>query len=328
MSLAGKVALVTGGARGIGAATAALLAKRGAAVAVNYVAHPAQAEDVVRSIAAAGGTAWAIRADVREAEEVRRMTDEVMQRCGRLDLLVNNAGMPFVRKSLEQMTWEEFAQKLNDELRTAFLVTKAAVGCMKRHGYGRIVFVASGLARRPAPAMAAHGTAKAALVQFARYVAQEYGPAGITANVVSPGLVQTDATAFVPPDNLQRVAALTPLGRTAKGGYEATSALLGAVRPDGLICLSDQVAVGALSALHDAGVPVPDACEVMGFGDAEVSRFTIPKLSTMNLPVQAMAQRAAQFLLQQILGRSKTPQRETFPIRIVHRETTLSSTGR
>ena len=215
-ALSGRVALVTGGGRGIGAATATLLASRGAKVAVNYVGRQSRAEDMVRAITSAGGTALAVGADVRDAQQVERMVGEVADRWGSLDILVNNANMAFVMKPISDMIWDEFSQKLNDEMRAAFYVTKAVTPWMEKNRYGRIVYVASGLAKRPGLRMAAHGTAKAALAQFARYVALEYGPKGITANVISPGLVMTEATAFAPEEQLQRTAAMTPLGRLAE----------------------------------------------------------------------------------------------------------------
>ncbi|POB10675.1 MAG: KR domain-containing protein [Sulfobacillus thermosulfidooxidans] len=212
----GKVALVTGASRGIGRATALLLAERGAEVIVNFVNNANAAEDTVRAIREHGGRAVAWPADVRQVDDVDRMVRHIDEQWGRLDILVSNAAMPFTMKSLDDMTWQEFQQKLNDELQAAFLMTKAVIPLMARHHAGRIVYVGSGLSKHTAPRMAAHGTAKAALTQFARYVATEYGPLGITANVVSPGLVRTEATAFQSPTFLEHVAQTTPLGRVAE----------------------------------------------------------------------------------------------------------------
>lgn len=213
--LNGKVALVTGGGRGIGAATCALLAERGAKVAVNYVGNQASALEVVTTIQSHGGAAFAVQADVRDALQVEHMVEEVVRTWGTIDILVNNANMSFAMKPLAEMTWEEFSQKLNDEMSAAFLLTQHVTRKMVEHQYGRIVYIASGLAKRPGLRMAAHGTAKAALTQFARYVAQEYGPFGITANVISPGLVMTDATRFQPQEYVMRTADMTPLGHVA-----------------------------------------------------------------------------------------------------------------
>ncbi|PWI57211.1 SDR family NAD(P)-dependent oxidoreductase [Sulfoacidibacillus thermotolerans] len=214
-SLMGKVALVTGGGRGIGAATSKLLAERGARVVVNYVGNQASAEQVVAEIVQKGGEALAVQADVRDVGQVEQMVGVAVKKWGTIDLLVNNANMSFAMKPIADMTWDEFAQKLNDEMKSAFYLTQSVTRVMVRQHYGRIVYIASGLARRPGPRMAAHGTAKAALVQFARFVAQEYGPMGITANVISPGLVQTDATRFQPEEYLKHTAEVTPLGHVA-----------------------------------------------------------------------------------------------------------------
>ncbi|MCY0869567.1 MAG: SDR family oxidoreductase [Firmicutes bacterium] len=215
MEMQGRVALVTGGSRGIGAATCKLLGARGAKVAVNFARDQASADAVVAKLRKLGAEAFAVRADVRDDEQVRAMVDAVSQRHGPIDILVSNAGMSFAVKPIAQMQWSEFAQKLNDELKAAFILTQAVTPAMMERRYGRIVYVASGLARRPGANMAAHGSAKAALAQFARYVAAEYGPHGILANVISPGLVRTDATRHQPQENMERVARLTPLGRVA-----------------------------------------------------------------------------------------------------------------
>jgi 3-oxoacyl-[acyl-carrier protein] reductase len=216
MELKGRVALVTGGSRGIGAATSRLLGARGAKVAVNFARDRVSADAVVAALAQCGAEAFAVQADVRDEDQVRTMVATVAQRYGPIDILVSNAGMSFAVKPIADMLWSEFAQKLNDELKAAFVLTQAVAPAMAERHYGRIVYVASGLARRPGPNMAAHGSAKAALVQFARCVAAEYGPQGILANVISPGLVRTDATRHQPEENMKRVALLTPLGRVAE----------------------------------------------------------------------------------------------------------------
>ena len=226
-----RVVLVTGASRGIGAETAVLLASRGYRVAVNYMASPARANEVVARIEQAGGEALALQADVRSAPQVERLVGEVAEKWGTVDALVNNANMSFAVKPFREMVWDEFSQKLNDEMAAAFILTKAVTPHMVKNRYGRIVYVASGLARRPAVGMIAHGTAKAALVQFARFIAQEYGPHGITANVISPGLVDTEATADMPQQRRESAAALTPLGRIA-GARDVAGAIAMVVGDD------------------------------------------------------------------------------------------------
>lgn len=215
-NLHGRVALVTGGSRGIGAATSQLLAARGAKVAVNYANNTEAAEELVKAIEEHGGTALALKCDVRDQDEIDSMVKTIVKRWGRVDILVSNANMRFAVKPLSEMNWDEFSQKLNDEMKAAFLLTKAVTPIMTQNAYGRIVYIASGLAKHVGPGMAAHGSAKAALVQFARYVAAEFGPKGIVANIISPGLVMTDATRFIPDDRLRQMASMTPLGRVAQ----------------------------------------------------------------------------------------------------------------
>jgi len=211
----GKVVVVTGGGRGIGAATSRLLASRGAVAVVNYFSNDEAAQSVVQEITEAGGTAVAMRADVRDRQQVRQLVEEIVGQYGKVDALVNNAAMSFVRKPFLDMNWMEFSQKFNDELRAAFEMTQAVLPHMMKNHYGRIVYVSTGLAKHPQVPFVAHGTAKAGLSTFGKYIAKEFGAYGITANVVSPGLVETERTQFQSEDFKKRMAALSPLGRIA-----------------------------------------------------------------------------------------------------------------
>lgn len=212
----GRVALVTGASSGIGAATARLLAERGMRVVVNYLRSGTAAEEVVAGIEAAGGQAVAVQADVREAAAVESMVEQVRAAWGGIDVLVHNALTPYVVKSFQDMTWEELGGKLDGEMRAAFTVTKAVLPAMTEQGWGRIVYLGTGLSRRPREGMVALGTAKAALEQLARYLAQELGPQGITVNVVAPGPVEDTRMAKALDEELkQRQIAATPLCRLA-----------------------------------------------------------------------------------------------------------------
>ncbi|MBV9032259.1 MAG: SDR family oxidoreductase [Pseudonocardiales bacterium] len=215
-----RVALVTGASSGIGAATARLLAARGMRVVVDYLRSGTAAEEVVAGIEAAGGQAMAVQADVREAAAVESMIDQVQAAWGGIDVLVHNALTPYVIKPFQDMTWEELGGKLDDEMRAAFVVTKAVLPAMTEQGWGRIIYLGTDLSRRPREGMIALGTAKAALAQFARYLAQELGPRGITVNVVEPGPVEDTRMADVVFDekHKQRQVAATPLGRLAHPG--------------------------------------------------------------------------------------------------------------
>ena len=213
----GRVALITGASRGIGAAVARLLASRGMRVVVNYHASRDQADEVVASIRSAGGQAMAVQADVRDGPAVLGMVGQVRAAMGEVEVLVHNALMPYAIKSFDEISWEELGGKLDQEMRAAFLVTKAVVPGMTRRGYGRIVYLGTVLSRRPREGMIALGTAKAALGSFARYVAEELGPRGITVNVVAPGPVgeTTTADAALVPEQRQRQAEQAALGRLA-----------------------------------------------------------------------------------------------------------------
>jgi 3-oxoacyl-[acyl-carrier protein] reductase len=214
----GRVALVTGASSGIGAATARLLAERGMRVVVNYLRSAAAAEKVVAEIEAAGGQAMAVQGDVRGTAAVQSMIEQVREAWGGVDVLVHNALTPYAVKSFQDMTWEELGGKLEDEMRAAYVVTKAVLPAMTERSQGRIIYLGTGLSRRPRAGMIALGTAKAALTQFARYLAQELGPHGITVNVVEPGPVgDTRTAANVLDEELTRhQVAATPMGRLAR----------------------------------------------------------------------------------------------------------------
>lgn len=212
----GKVAIITGSSRGIGAETAKLLAQRGVKVVVNYAKSATAAEEVVEFIQQRGGEAIAIQADARDMEQVRYLVEETVKTYGTVDILVHNAGMSFAKKTFEDMTWEEFIQKTNDELQAAFVSTKMVLPYMKKQNYGKLVYVSSGLSNHPAPYFIAHGTSKGGLNSFVRYIAQEVGKHGVTANVVSPGLVETDATADLPKEFKQQQESFLPLGRLGR----------------------------------------------------------------------------------------------------------------
>ncbi|HEY4019760.1 MAG TPA: SDR family oxidoreductase [Pseudonocardiaceae bacterium] len=212
----GRVALVTGSSSGIGAATARLLAARGMRVVVNYLHSSQAAEEVVANIEAAGGQAMAVQADVREAAAVDTVIERVRTEWGGVDVLVHNALTPYAIKPFQDMTWEELGGKLDDEMRAAFVVTKAVLPAMTDQGWGRLIYLGTGLSRLPRAGMIALGTAKAALTQFARYLAQELGPQGITVNVVEPGPVaETKISHVLDQEQTRRQVAATPLGRLA-----------------------------------------------------------------------------------------------------------------
>lgn len=211
-----KVALITGAGRGIGAAAAKELAGSGIQVAINYLSDHDSADRVVNEIQLQGGEAIKIQGDVCNAEQVALMTKQIVDRWGRIDILVSNAHIPFVVKPFLDITWSELSQKLNKEIQAAYCLSQAILPIMKQNSYGRIVYVASGVAKNPGKGFIAHGTAKAALVQFAKFIAQEFGEFGITANVISPGAVETEASKDQVEQFRAAITALTPLKRVAQ----------------------------------------------------------------------------------------------------------------
>jgi NAD(P)-dependent dehydrogenase (short-subunit alcohol dehydrogenase family) len=212
-----RVALITGASRGIGAATALVLAEQGFRVVVNYRSSADEADEVVRAATAAGGEAVAIRADVTDADDVATMVDETNEKWGAVDVLVHNALIPFDVTSFADLSWEQLGGKLDRELRAAFLVTKGVVPGMISRSYGRLVYLSTGLSRRPREGMITLGTAKAALDQFVRYVALELAPHGITANLVAPATVdETRVTGQLTTDQVGHLGTTNPMGRLVR----------------------------------------------------------------------------------------------------------------
>ena len=212
-----RVAIITGASRGIGAATALVLAERGFRVVVNHRASAPQAEEVVADISAAGGEVLAIRADVTAGDDVTAMVAETKQRWGRVDVLVHNALIPFDVTSFADLSWEQLGGKLDRELRAAFLITKAVVPGMISRDYGRLVYLSTGLSRRPRDGMITLGTAKAALDQFVRFIALELAPHGITANLVAPATVdETKVTEQLTTEQVRALGATNPMGRLVR----------------------------------------------------------------------------------------------------------------
>ncbi|HYH67443.1 MAG TPA: SDR family oxidoreductase [Urbifossiella sp.] len=213
--LAGKVALVTGGSRGIGAATAVRLAQDGATVALGYSASPDKAAAVVKTIRDAGGTAAAFRADQADPTAVAGLVEAVVAEFGRLDILVNNAGV-FVQGALGDPAADLAALDREQAVNVGGVV--AAVRAAAKHlpAGGRVITIGSVIASRVAfPGLAGYAAAKAAVVGYSKGWARDLGPKGITVNVVQPGPIDTDMN----PDSGDFAAvqrASTALGRYGK----------------------------------------------------------------------------------------------------------------
>lgn len=189
-SLNGKVALVTGGSRGIGAAIVKRLAQEGAAVAFTYVSSPDKAEALAREIESSDGKARAYRADAADPAALRAVVDRTAEAFGRLDILVNNAGI-FLGGAFEDTSLEDYERTMAVNVRAVFVASQAAVRHMSEGG--RIVNIGSCLADRvPSPGMTLYSMSKSALSAFTRGLARDLGARGITVNLVQPGPTDTD----------------------------------------------------------------------------------------------------------------------------------------
>lgn len=207
--------LITGGARGIGAATARALAEDGHRVFINFINSTQAATDLAEEIKSNGGEAFPVQADVRDDNQIKAMFDTINTEYGGVDILVSNANMNFTAKMFMDQSWEEFSQKLNDEMHASYVAAQYAAVHMKEKQFGRLIFISSTLSESPAPNFIAHGSAKGALDSFSKYLAQELGPHGITSNIVAPGLVLTDATKHAPEEFKEMIRMHTPTQKIA-----------------------------------------------------------------------------------------------------------------
>jgi len=192
MLLTGKVAVVTGGGRGIGACISRTLAKHGAAVAVVYHQGAEPAADVAQEIGTAGGIAEAYRCDIRDAEAVRQMAAGVLQRFGRIDGLVNNAIAGRQCVAFEEAEWQDYADMLDYGCRAVVNTVRAVHPIMRAQGGGRVVNIVTELWNMGSGQWSTYLSGKGAMVGLSRALANELGPDGITVNMVAPGWMVTD----------------------------------------------------------------------------------------------------------------------------------------
>jgi 3-oxoacyl-[acyl-carrier protein] reductase len=215
LSLENKVALVTGGSRGIGRAVAWELATRGAAVVVNYNKSPEAAEEVVKKIQEAGGKAAAFQADVSDFKQAEALVKYTIETFGDLSILVNNAGI--TKDTLIMMMSEaDWDSVINTNLKSTFNCSKAAVKHMMRKRTGRIINMASVAGQMGNPGQVNYSASKGGQIAFTKSLAREIASRNITVNAVAPGFVDTEILHAMAPETLEAALKLVPLARKGK----------------------------------------------------------------------------------------------------------------
>src|SRR6516165_317648 len=219
-TLRGKVALVTGGSRGIGAAIASELAKAGAAVAVNYLQHAERANELIEALRAAGGKAIAAQCDVSQSSMVAKMVDQVKSALGPVDILINNAGIAITR-GVDDLSEADFDQTIAVNLKSVFLCTQAVLPMMRQKKWGRIVNISSGAARGAGAIGPHYNASKAGIEGLTRGYAARLVKEGITVNAVAPSLIETDMMKGQP-----GLVGRIPLGRFGRPEEVAKAVML------------------------------------------------------------------------------------------------------
>ncbi len=211
MSLNGKIAVVTGGSRGIGRAVCLALAARGARVAVNYVSRPDAADETVAAIAAAGGAAFTVQFDIGNAAQVEDAFKKILADCGRVDILVNNAGITRdnLLLKLKESDWD---QVMDTNLKGAFNCIKAVYRPMMKQRAGRIINITSVIGFAGNAGQANYAAAKAGLMGLTKSAAKELASRGVTVNAVAPGYIVTDMTGELSDELKTKILAEIPMG--------------------------------------------------------------------------------------------------------------------
>ncbi len=208
--LAGKIAVVTGGSRGIGASIAKALGREGATVIINYNHSHEQAQSVVEAIKASGSSALALQADISDAEATKIFIEKVLGDFGRVDILVNNAGITR-DKTFKKMSFDEWHKVIDTNLSSAFNTCKIALPSMLDQKYGRIINISSVIGQAGGFGQTNYASAKAGLIGFTKSLALETARAGVTVNAICPGFIATEMVGEMPENVREAIIAQIPM---------------------------------------------------------------------------------------------------------------------
>jgi len=214
LRLAGKVALVTGAAQGIGKAIALLLAQNGSDIVVSDI-NLEKAEETAKEIGGTGQRAMAIKVDVANSEEVERMVQTILERFGHIDILINNAGIAR-DKLILRMTEEDWDAVLDVNLKGTFNCTKAIVRHMSKQRSGKIVSIASVVGEMGNAGQANYSASKAGVIGFTKTIAREFAQRGINVNAIAPGYIETPMTDALPEKSKEELRRLIPMDRLGR----------------------------------------------------------------------------------------------------------------
>ncbi|MFP5022735.1 3-oxoacyl-ACP reductase family protein [Pseudonocardia phyllosphaerae] len=207
-----RVAIVTGGARGIGAAITSALARQGVHVAAGYSSNSKAAEELQEKLGAEGASISVHQGNVGEPDDCSRVVNEVLEQKGRVDYLINNAGIT-VDKTVRKLTVDDWHAVLRINLSGAFYMSKAVLEHMTGNEFGRIVNISSVIGQTGAMGQANYASSKAGLIGFSKSLAQEVARKGVTVNCVAPGFIETEMVAAVPEKVLEKIISNVPVGR-------------------------------------------------------------------------------------------------------------------
>ena len=222
--LEGKVAVVTGGSRGIGAEIAKALAKNGALVAINYQNSSEKADGIVQEIEQEGGTAFAFKADVMVTDDVHQFIEEVLKRYGQIDILINNAGITR-DKTFRKMSMEEWEEVINVNLNSVYKTTSAVINHMLEQKYGRIINISSIIGQSGGFGQTNYSASKAGLLGFTKSLALETAKNGVTVNAICPGFIETEMVAAMPDNVKESIIAKVPMRRLGQTDEVADAVL-------------------------------------------------------------------------------------------------------